>query len=88
MSRPSHAPGQFALLIADIDRLEDEGVLNGGRANALRTKIEEALAAWERGRTNAAAGKLNALLNQVEAFMRATRAARMKTMANSPMINP
>jgi pullulanase-type alpha-1,6-glucosidase len=61
---------QFELLIADIDRLKAEGLLNRGRANALRKKVVRAFAKYRKGREKAAARQLGAFVRQVRAFMR------------------
>jgi len=56
-------------LIADVQKLLDDGVLNGGQANALTSKLENVLAKLAKGNTNAAANQLGAFINQVEAYV-------------------
>jgi hypothetical protein len=56
-------------LINDVQKLLDEGVLNDGQANALTSKLENALAKLAKGNSNAAANQLGAFINQVEDFV-------------------
>jgi len=49
----------------EIDRLEDEGVLNSGQANSLRVKLAAAEASVAKGNDNAAINQLNAFINHV-----------------------
>ena len=56
-------------LIGMIEAMVSEGSLNEGNANALISKINDALKSIEKGNTNAASGQLNAFINQIEAFM-------------------
>jgi Secretion system C-terminal sorting domain/Thrombospondin type 3 repeat len=50
-------------LIADVENLG----LNGGLESALTSKLENALSSFQNGNNNAAIGKLNAFINQVQA---------------------
>jgi pullulanase len=59
---------QINLLTADVDALQTSGVLNAGRANALKAKLEAARQQVENGNTNAAKNNLQAFLLQVGAF--------------------
>ncbi len=59
---------QIDLLLADLDALQAQGVLNRGQANALRSKLENAQDSLARGNTQAAANQLGAFRNQVRAF--------------------
>ena len=65
------ASEQVELLIDDIDTLEAAGVLNGGNANALRSKLENLLAKIDKGQIGAAVNGLGAFINQVEALVAA-----------------
>jgi len=56
-------------LIDDVQKLVDDGVLNGGQGNALTSKLENVLAKLDKGNTNAAANQLGAFINQVEDFV-------------------
>jgi predicted extracellular nuclease len=56
-------------LIDDIQEFLDDGVLNGGQANAFTSKLENALDKLAKGNTNAAANELGAFINQVEDFV-------------------
>ena len=56
-------------LISDVQKLLDDGVLNGGQANALTSKLDNVLAKLAKGNTKPAANQLGAFINQVEAFV-------------------
>ena len=56
-------------LIDDVQKLVDDGVLNGGQGNALLTKLEHALEKLEAGKTGVAANQLGAFINQIEDFV-------------------
>jgi hypothetical protein len=58
-------------LIADVQALVDEGVLNNGQGNALIVKLLAALNQWGQGNVTAMIGQLGAFINNVEAFMNA-----------------
>jgi pullulanase-type alpha-1,6-glucosidase len=60
---------QIDLVIDDIAMLIDDGVLNAGQGNALTVKLENALARFSRGQTNAAVNQLFAFIDQVEDFV-------------------
>lgn len=63
-------PGQYiGDLIAGIQDLQDAGVINGGNANALITKLEGALAKIDAGQPGPAVNKLEAFVSQVQAFV-------------------
>ena len=55
-------------LINFIDILNDEGVLNNGNANALTSKLENALTSLDKGNLTPGVNQLNAFGNQVEAL--------------------
>lgn len=55
-------------LIASVEQLRDDGTLGRGIANALISKLENALAKIEQGNVRAATGMLGAFINQVEAL--------------------
>jgi hypothetical protein len=61
---------QIDVLIDEVDRLEAEGILGFGQANALRVKLEAARRSIANGRPGAAANQMNAFINQVEALIR------------------
>ena len=54
-------------LIKEVQYLVESGALENG--NGLIAKLENTIAALEKGNTNAACGQLGAFINQVEAFM-------------------
>jgi hypothetical protein len=59
-------PGEPPLDINDeIDRLEDEGILNAGQANSLRVKLAAADKSLEKGKNGTAINQLNAFINEV-----------------------
>ena len=60
---------QIALLLADIERLLAQGVLNGGQATALSVTLPNAQAQLDRGTATPAANQLGAFGNQVAAFV-------------------
>jgi len=55
--------------IAMVAALEASGKVGAGKANSLRAKLESARAALDRGNSNAATGKLNALLHELDAMV-------------------
>jgi hypothetical protein len=57
-------------LIEDVEQLVDEGSLNKGQGNALIKKLEKVLDRLIDDRLKPAINKLNAFLNQVDAFIR------------------
>ena len=61
---------QIELLIADIDRLEADGVLGPGIANALRWILDRALAKLGQGKPHVAAHLLDAFVYVVDALER------------------
>jgi pullulanase-type alpha-1,6-glucosidase len=67
--RPVEA--QLELLLDDVGALASAGALNRGQGNALRVKLEHALARFRAGHLQAALGSLGAFIHQVEAFVRA-----------------
>ena len=56
-------------LIEAVQKLIDNGTLNGGQGNALLSKLENVLEKLAKGNTNAAANQLGAFINQVEDFV-------------------
>lgn len=61
------------MIIAKVQALVAQGVLNRGQGNALIVKLEAALRKLDRGSTNTAINQLQAFINQVEAFVRSKR---------------
>jgi hypothetical protein len=55
-------------LIGEVERLRAEGSLPQGIARSLRARLEAALAAGERGRTNAARSMIGGLIHQLGAL--------------------
>jgi len=68
---PRSADDLIDLLIDDVDLLEAGGIVNGGQANALRSKLSNALRKVERGQVGPAINMLEAFVNQVEALVSA-----------------
>lgn len=56
-----------------IAQLKADGKINNGNANSLDTKLDAAIAAFQRGQTGAAVNQLNALLNEVDAMVASGR---------------
>ncbi|MCA9027830.1 MAG: tandem-95 repeat protein [Planctomycetaceae bacterium] len=59
------AEDQLAHLLEEIERLNEEGILNNGQANALATKLIGSLSKLERDQEQVAANKVEAFINQV-----------------------
>lgn len=59
--------------LAMFDALEAAGTISAGSANSLRSKLDAAAAALDRGNATAARNQLNALLNEVNALVRSGR---------------
>lgn len=59
----------ISALIADVDALVASGALNKGQGNALKAKLNAALASLEKGHTAAAVNQLQAFVQQVNAFI-------------------
>jgi DNA/RNA endonuclease G (NUC1) len=59
--------------IALVDALAEAGTIEPGNANSLRTKLEGARRSLDGGTTAAALGKLQALLNELDALVRSGR---------------
>jgi len=55
-------------VIDDVEILINAGILNGGQGNALIVKLQGAIAKVIQGKTTAAINKLNAFINQVNAY--------------------
>lgn len=62
------AEDQLVNLIGGLNELQDQGVVSNGNANALTSKLENALAQVNAGNPTPAANQVNAVVNQVEAF--------------------
>lgn len=62
---------QIQIVTDDVDDLVFQGVLNEGQGNALESKLLSALSALVKGNTNAAINKLQAFINQVDAYEQA-----------------
>ena len=59
--------------IALVNALVNGGKISGGNAGSLISKLDSAKEALERGNTNAAAGKLGALLHELDALVHSGR---------------
>jgi pullulanase/glycogen debranching enzyme len=68
---PRSAEERIDLIIDDVDQLEADGVVNGGQANALRSKLSNAQRMIERGKVGPAINMLEAFIHQVEALVAA-----------------
>jgi hypothetical protein len=64
---------QIEQLLGSVDELLQDGSINWGQANALRSKLESALQSLERGKEIPAINKVEAFINQVEALVRSHR---------------
>ena len=56
-----------------IAQLNTDGKISNGNANSLDTKLDAAIAAFQRGQTGAAVNQLNALLNEIDAMVASGR---------------
>jgi hypothetical protein len=56
-------------LIDEVEALVDGGSLNGGQANALIVKMENAIKNLDKDKANTALNNLNAFMNQVQAYI-------------------
>jgi pullulanase-type alpha-1,6-glucosidase len=56
-------------LIEEVEALRDAGILNGGQANALTVKLENAIKNLDKDKANTALNNLNAFINQVQSFI-------------------
>ncbi len=67
---PRAAADRVALLVRDVEGLIARGLLGAGPGNALRAKLQAALASLARGQEGAAGRQLAAFVDQVEALVR------------------
>jgi hypothetical protein len=56
-------------IIAQVDELHDDGLLNGGNTNALMTKLDGAAAKLDRAQYDAAINKIESFINQVSGWI-------------------
>jgi hypothetical protein len=63
------AASQINQMVADVQALVDSGTLNGGRGNALITKLGNAQNDVTSGQTSQAISMLHALINQLNSFI-------------------
>jgi hypothetical protein len=56
-------------LIEEVEALRHAGILNGGQANALTVKLENAIKNLDKDKANTALNNLNAFINQVQSFI-------------------
>ncbi len=56
-------------IIDDVKDLLSIGDINSGQANALISKLQNAIKSIEADKTNAAIGKLNSFINQINAYI-------------------
>ena len=66
---------------AAVAAFAESGALNNGQANSLRVKLDAAVRSIERGSVTAAAGQLEAFLNEVDALVRSGRLTRSQVDA-------
>ncbi|UCC60306.1 MAG: right-handed parallel beta-helix repeat-containing protein [Dehalococcoidia bacterium] len=62
---------QIEDVISEVEDLVSDGALNKGQGNALVSKLESALSALSKGNIGAAVNKLQAFINQVNAYQEA-----------------
>jgi hypothetical protein len=60
-------------LVETVSQLVASGVLDAGNGNALKTKLNAALASVNHGNPKAACNQLGAFINQVEAMLKSGR---------------
>ena len=63
--------GRIDALVDLVGALRDAGVLNGGQANSLLVKLEDAIARVDEGRPDKAIKSLQAFVHEVEALVKA-----------------
>lgn len=63
------AIGAIEDTVSEIETLVVAGDLNNGNGNALTSKLENAVAKIDKGKTNAASNQLNAFINQINDFV-------------------
>jgi len=56
-------------IISDVKALLTSGDINSGQANALISKLQNAINSIEADKINAAIGKLNSFINQINAYI-------------------
>lgn len=66
-------PDQIEDIAEAVDDLELDGALNGGQANSLHQKLEQALAHVADAQTGPAINVLEAFVNQLNAYVRSRR---------------
>ena len=66
---------------AAVAAFAESGALNNGQANSLRVKLDAAVRSIERGSVTAAAGQLEAFLNEIDALVRSGRLTRSQVDA-------
>ncbi len=66
-------PDQIDAIVDSVGDLELDGIINGGQANSLNQKLEQALAHVSAGQTGPAINVLEAFVNQVNAYIRSRR---------------
>jgi DNA/RNA endonuclease G (NUC1) len=70
-----------------IAQLKADGKINNGNANSLSTKLDAAIAAFQRGQTGAAVNQLNALLNEIDAMVSTGRLSPADAQPLRDLIN-
>jgi endonuclease G len=70
-----------------IAQLKAAGKINNGNANSLSTKLDAAIAAFQRGQTGAAVNQLNALLNEIDAMVSSGRLSPADAQPLRDLIN-
>ncbi|MGI0097651.1 MAG: FIMAH domain-containing protein [Nitrosopumilaceae archaeon] len=76
-SNPNKYPGhgceipiqEIKSVISDVNDLADDGTINSGQANALLSKLQNAIDKIDSNQINAAIGSLKAFINQITAFI-------------------
>ena len=71
-------------LIEAVQALQAAGVLNGGNTNALVTKLEGAIAQIDKGNVGPAVDKIEAFVNQVQAFI---QSGKLTPAQGQPLID-
>jgi hypothetical protein len=70
-----------------IAQLKADGKFNNGNANSLTTKLDAAIAAFQRGQTGAAVNQLGALLNEIDAMVSSGRLSPADAQPLRDLIN-
>ena len=81
------AQEQMELIQQDVQDLVAADVLNGGQGNSLTTKLDAATGSLDRGKITTGVNQLNALINQINAFIKTGKLSESDGQALIDAIN-